>query len=385
MIERSYYTQPMTATLQTRVRERVSDGILLEDTILYPGGGGQPADRGTLNGRSVTAAKSEQGVLHRVTDPADFASGDEVTLTLDWEHRFDYMQQHSGQHLLSAALWQILGAATVSVHQGSDLTTIEVDRAQLTDDELIAVDRYAVDAIAANHPIEATWIDAADLPQYQLRRKTTRSGSIRLVRIGAIDLVACAGVHLPHTSLIQSVAAVGTERIRGNTRAAFKIGLRAARDYQVVQRAARNVGTLLSVPPQELPTRVAQLQDEIAASGHRVSQLASDLAQRIAAGMDGGVHDIGAVDDAVFRALIKHLAAVQTDAAPIGILATVGGTGRWAIIGTVEPERVKTEFLSLAGVKGGGRDRTWQGVLQDAATSEVRTQMEGLVGRTFHE
>lgn len=380
MIERSYYTRPMAATLQTRVRERVDDGLLLDDTILYPGGGGQPADRGTLNGRAVTAAKSDQGVLHRVADPADLAPGDEVTLTLDWEHRFDYMQQHSGQHLLSAALWQVLGAATVSVHQGADLTTIEVDRAQLTDDELSAVERYAVDAIAANHRIEALWIDAADLAQYQLRRKTTRSGSIRLVRIGAIDLVACAGVHLPHTSLIQSVAAVGTERIRGNTRAAFKIGLRAAHDYEVVQRAARKAGTMLSVPPQELPTRVAQLQDELSASGHRVSQLASDLARRIAAGMDGGVYDIGEVDDAVFRALIKHLAAAQTEAAPVGVLATVGDAGRWAIIGAVEPERVKTEFLSLSEIKGGGRDRMWQGVLQ-GATAEVRARLDQLLGR----
>lgn len=380
MIERSYYTQPMVTTLQARVRERVPDGLVLDDTILYPGGGGQPADRGTLNGRSVTAAKSAQGVVHRVADHEDFAPGDEVTLTLDWEHRFDYMQQHSGQHLLSAALWQVLGAATVSVHQGSDVTTIEVNRAQLSEEELSAVERYAVEAIAANHPIEAFWIDAADLAQYRLRRATTRSGSIRLVRIGAIDLVACAGVHLLHTSLIQSVAAIGTERIRGHTRAAFKIGLRAARDYAVVQQAARKVGTLLSVPPQELPTRVAQLQNELAANGHRISQLASDLALRIAAGLDGGVHDIGEVEDAVFRALIKHLAAAQAEAAPIGVLATVGGTGRWAIIGAVEPERVKTEFLSLREVKGGGRAGMWQGVLQ-SATSEVRARMAGLVGR----
>ena len=380
MNELSYYRQPMLQTLTTRVRDRTDDGLLLADTIFYPGGGGQPADRGTLAGRAVGVAKSASGIVHRVDRPQDFAPGDEVELVLDWDHRFDYMQQHSGQHLVSAALWHELGAATLSVHQGAEVTTIEIDRAELSDHDLTKVERYTASAIVADHPIDTFWIDASELPRYRLRRATTRGGSIRLVRIGEIDLVACAGVHLPRTGLLQSIVAIGTERIRGHVRAAFKIGLRAVLEHGVVQRAVREVGTMLSAPTRELPARVLHLQDELAKTKQRVAALADRLALEMSTALRPGVHEIGALDAAVFRALVKRIADARADTAAVGVLTEVDGTVRWAVIGAVDSGRMHDEFLALQEVNGGGRAGVWQGVVRDN-TPQVRACMARLLDR----
>jgi alanyl-tRNA synthetase len=155
--------------------------------------------------------------------------------------------------VLSAALLEVAGAGTVSVAQGSEFTSIEVDTETLTDEQIAAVEERANRAIRADLPIIGFSVDDTELAEYALRRPTKRSGKIRLVRIGdadaPFDLVACGGVHLTRTGLLNLVQTVGVERIRGHQRLHFKIGDRALTDYREKHRAITEAAELFSARP----------------------------------------------------------------------------------------------------------------------------------------
>ncbi|MFW5828018.1 MAG: alanyl-tRNA editing protein, partial [Alkalispirochaeta sp.] len=201
MTHPSYYDDPLAHTFVTTVSAVDPDGafVTLAETLFYPEGGGQPADIGSLGGAKVVdVQKDDTGTIHHyLASPPDTAlqPGDRITGTVDMAHRWDYMQQHTGQHVLSAALAQVAEAPTVSVHQGSELTTIEVDQESLSESVLEAVEDRANKIVRADLPVRGFWIDHTELPNYALRRPTSRTGKIRLVEIDGVDLVACGGVH----------------------------------------------------------------------------------------------------------------------------------------------------------------------------------------------
>ncbi|MFW5642431.1 MAG: alanyl-tRNA editing protein [Alkalispirochaeta sp.] len=277
MTEPLYYSDPLATEFSAVVIDVLpgQNEIVLDRTLFYPEGGGQPADAGTIGGVAVIdVRKGDDGVVRHRLSSLDapptgtvFAPGDTVTGVIDWTHRFEYMQQHTGQHVLSAALYEVAGAGTVSVAQGSEVTSIEIDTDSLGDSTITAVEDRANAVIRENLPVEGFWIDDSELSAYRLRRETSRSGRVRLVRIGAAskpyDLVACGGVHLPRTGMLNLVQTVAVERIRGHQRLHFKIGSRALEDYRRKHRVVTVAAGLFSAQPDQLPERIDQEQREI--------------------------------------------------------------------------------------------------------------------------
>ncbi len=372
-----YYDDATATKFEAKIIEigEHRQAIVLDRTLFYPEGGGQPADRGTINGSVITdVQKRDDGaIVHQLAHPleASISVGNAVTGVIDWEHRFDYMQQHSGQHVLSAALWTVAEAATVSVAQGSDVTSIEIDTDRLSSQQINAVVDCANEAIRDNLPIHGFWITEDELPRYRLRRATGRKGKIRLVQVGnddrPYDLVACGGVHLPSTASLNAVQVVQEERIRGHQRFHFKIGNRALVDYRAKHTVVVDAAEKFSAPFSLLPERIDTERNEIQELRRSLRIRAERIAGYILNGAErvhGGIilHN---EDPDVFKALAEaatvnpqeRLVAVNIEAEKI----------HWAVvIGAELPfpaDRLRKELLSPLNAKGGGKAPLWRGII----------------------
>lgn len=384
-MEPLYYSRPMLKKCDTTIVNKTPDGhgIFLEQTVFYPEGGGQPGDHGHLivDGTqwivSDTQKRDDGTILHVLRNPIPDKTlpGTSVTAVLDWDHRFDYMQQHTGQHILSGALSRVASAATVSVHQGLETTTIEVDVSDLSQDQINQVDDEANRIIDEERAIRSFWVDHTSLEEYQLRRPTSRTGRIRLVEILDFDLVACGGVHLPHTGLVSSVQCVGTETIRGRLRLAYKIGRRVRSDYRIKHRATTEAAVLVSSHPSELPTRVQDAIEEIQELHRVVRKRAERLAELIITEERGTAKPelliLEKEDDDVFKALAETAAVAP--GRRLLLMNATGSTLQWAIvIGTdfsVPAGPLRKEVLEPFGAKGGGKSPLWRGILPECDTA----------------
>lgn len=228
--------------------------VELDETAFFPEGGGQPGDRGEIAGvRVLDTRKDGERVLHRTDGTPE---GGRVRCTVDRSHRTDYMQQHTGQHIISAALVQVADAPTVAVHQGDEFTTIEVDVDHLDDDVWLAVEEAANEVVRRNRPVTGRWIDDGELSSLTLRRETKRRGTIRIVEIDGVDRVACGGVHLAHTGEVGPIHWAGVERIRGRLRSFWRIGDRVRRYARLAADVDAQTRRLLSVGLADLPSRI---------------------------------------------------------------------------------------------------------------------------------
>lgn len=277
MTERLYYTDARLADFDATVVARADDDrrIYLDRTAFYPTSGGQPHDTGTLGGvRVVDVVDEDDRVAHVLERPATLEGT--VHGVVDWGRRHDLMQQHTGQHLLSALLHDLLGAPTVSVHFGAEHSTVDVAREDLAPDALAAVAARANAIVAERRPVEVTFEDAAGIEG--LRKPSERTGVLRIVTIPGIDRNACGGTHLRDTGEIGPIMLLGTERVRRETRIGFRCGervlRRARRDAALVAEAS----ALLKAAPEELSAAVAHVAGEARAAASLLRRQSAELA-----------------------------------------------------------------------------------------------------------
>ena len=276
--KRKYYQEPYLSKLNTRVSGKHEDtsGVwyTFEDTIFYPEGGGQSSDRGLVNGLSVADVKERDGgVWHLVAGALD---GD-VEMHLDWELRFSNMQQHTGQHILSACFKDMHDLDTVSVHLGREETMIELDSGHISDQVLAETEIRANQLIRENHPVNPVWLHRKDLDKYHLRRDIkSDSDEIRLVQIGELDSVGCGGIHVRTTAEIGLIKISGWEMIRNHVRVKAKIGVSAYTYFAQLHTVLAQIGNQFSAALEDLPERVEScLREtrELSAQNKRVTDL----------------------------------------------------------------------------------------------------------------
>lgn len=297
--ERLYYSDPFLRSFTGKVaevREIAGDGrsrwlVSLNRTAFYPTSGGQPFDLGVLR---VSAAggttlevpveevtEDEDGsVWHRVSQPLEV--GNEVEGIIDWDRRFDHMQQHTGQHLLSAIFARELHAPTVSFHLGEESSTIDLAVAPPARHELERVERIANEMIAEDRPVTISYVSRNDaeamLNAGELRKLPDREGVIRLIDIAECDRNACGGTHVRSTGQIGGLLVRGTEKVSRGVRVEFVCGLR------VMNTARRDAGTLaeitglLSTGAPELGPAIRRLLAEVKAGARENQKLNEELA-----------------------------------------------------------------------------------------------------------
>ena len=293
MSDRLYYADPSLASFEAHVSDirevSRSQGkslwqIALDRSAFYPTSGGQPHDTGTLVAISSSGAlleapvlaveEDEQGEVWHTT-PKPLLAGTAVRGHVDWSRRRDHMQQHSGQHLLSAVFYRQLGAATVSFHLGEMSSTIDLARETVSQEDLERVEEAVNEIIAEDRPVTMQTIPREEaemlLAAGKLQKLPEREGAIRLVEIEDIDLNACGGTHVRATGQIGGLLLRGTERMRHGLRVEFVCGLRAAVTARQDLATLSRVAGALSVGRLEVPESVERLLAEGRAA-HKVRQ-----------------------------------------------------------------------------------------------------------------
>ncbi len=252
-------------------------GVVLKETCFYPEGGGQPCDHGTLNGLPVRSVTETDGRISHLMEVASFKPGDKVRGVVDWERRFDHMQQHSGQHLLSQAFVRVLGADTVSFHLGSDESTIDVAVSDLSDQAVLDVEKEANRIVFENRPLRISVRSAADLDSIPLRKKPDLSGDVRLIEIADYDWSLCCGTHVRATGEIGLIKILQWEKYKSGTRVHFACGSRALRDFQAKSGLVKSLSRLLTAGESEIEPIILKWRDEKKSAEKRIVALLDEV------------------------------------------------------------------------------------------------------------
>jgi alanyl-tRNA synthetase len=255
MTERLYYTDSYLTEFHAHVVDRSPDGarIYLDRSAFYPTSGGQPFDTGFIAGASVIDVLDEgERVAHVLAAPVE---AEEVDCRLDWQRRFDHMQQHTGQHLLSAVFAELFDIATVSVHLGAGSSTIDVDSPSLSADQIHAAELRANELVCENRRVSVSFEEASD--EIGLRKPSSRSGELRIVSIDKLDRSACGGTHVSATGEIGLVLIRKLDKVRNSTRIEFLCGLRAVRRARADFDALSQIAHVFSAPIDDTPALVA--------------------------------------------------------------------------------------------------------------------------------
>ena len=262
--ERIYYVDAYAAEFDATALEATGHegkpAVILDRTAFYPTSGGQPFDTGTLGAaRVLDVVDRDDGAVIHVLDRA-IETGP-VHGVVDWDRRFEHMQQHTGQHILSAAFEKVAGARTVSFHLGSDRSTIDLSR-DVPAAELSRVEREANRVVWENREVGVRFVSDEEAAAMPLRKEPRRTGRLRIVEVDQYDLSACGGTHVARTGAIGVVAVSGTEKYKGGLRVEFVCGGRALRAFGALRETVTGCIRQLSVLPAELPDAIARAQSD---------------------------------------------------------------------------------------------------------------------------
>lgn len=259
--EDAYKTEFEAKVISCTETEKGFD-IVLDSTAFFPEGGGQYPDKGMLNGIDVFDVQEDQeGVIHHFLEK-EIPEGEKVLGKIKWEQRFDFMQQHSGEHIFSGLAHSKFGANNVGFHLGYDETTIDLD-VPLSEEQVFEIENEANEAVYKNFPIEISFPSEEELAVLPYRSKKKLSGKIRIVTFPGYDICACCGTHVKRTGEIGLIKVTAFQNYKGGTRLFMLCGNRAFRDYQNKNRDLIKVTNSLSVKPNELCLAVKRLENEI--------------------------------------------------------------------------------------------------------------------------
>jgi alanyl-tRNA synthetase len=364
--------------------------VRLDRSAFYPGAGGQPNDTGTLiahesaheTEHTVLDVFEKDGAVWHVLAAAPPA-GAVVRGRIHWPRRFDHMQQHSGQHLLSQAFARRTGLDTIAVHIGAQECTLDLPTPTISIAALDAVEDDANTIVHENRPLRVYEVDESEISRVPLRAAPKVRGRIRIVEIEEYDWSACGGTHVRSTGQIGLIKLLRAEKRAETTRVTFLCGARALRDYRAVHRDASDIAAGMSVARAELPQTIARLRDEARASAKALAAAQAQLDELeahdlLAAAVDlpSGARAITAIwddrDAASLRAMARRLTAAP---GTIALLAIAGERAQLCFARSrdvaldVAP-LLRAALQSLGGAKGGGAPDFAQGggIAADHAT-----------------
>jgi alanyl-tRNA synthetase len=383
--ERLYYTDPYAIEFDAEVVLVEDDGgrtaVVLDRTAFYPTSGGQPFDTGALGAaRVIEVLDGDDGTIRHVVEGSVGAGP--VHGRIDWPRRFDHMQQHTGQHVLSAAFDKLAQARTESFHLGFATSTVDLAR-EVTPAAIERVEDEANRVVWEDRPVHIRFADAAEAAALPLRKESGRTGRLRLIDVEEFDLSACGGTHVARTGAIGVIAVTGWEKFRGGTRVEFVCGSRALTSHRTLRAVVAGSVRALSVLPGELPAAIERLQADLKDSRKTIKGLHGALAVHEAARLAFEAEPLGSVR-AVIAALegwdpasLKGIAsgiversghvAVLFGTVVGGAIGRPGTTPGYAVVAARSPD-VALDCAALLrkvterfGGKGGGRPELAQG------------------------
>lgn len=341
MTRKLYLDDPYRLSFDGHIvqREETSDGpaVVLEETYFYPESGGQPHDLGTIDGIPLRRVDERGEEVFHVLDR--MPEKDRVSCVVDGARRHDHMQQHSGQHILSAAFIKEANSQTLSFHLGSSTSTIDLDVTSLAPEALSAAEREANRAVREATPIRSYFVKPEEVSRLKLRKASEVEGILRIVEVEGFDVQACCGTHPRNTSEVGPILIRGAERFKKGTRVEFVCGDRALGDYRISIERLRTLSQLFAASEDKLVEAAEKLSEEKNILRKTLQSLREELIQHKALRMaeespagDAVTMVVQRVDDvapAELRLLANYL---------------VKETGRIACLGCVADERAHLVF-----------------------------------------
>jgi alanyl-tRNA synthetase len=384
MTERLYYTDSYLRDFTASITDHADDGrtVYLDRTAFYPTSGGQPFDTGSIAGVAVLDVVDEdQRIAHKLAEVLESGAAEAapVACAVDWGRRFDHMQQHTGQHLLSAVFEELFHLKTVSFHLGAESATIDIEGGSVEPRTILETERRANQVVFENRPVAVEFRDAAEVQG--LRKPSDRDGTLRIVSIDGLDRSACGGTHVRFTGEIGPILIRKLDKIRQTVRVEFLCGSRAVAraraDYEALSKAAQ----LFSSPLDEVPAMLAaQMESARAAEkAHRKLELdlaayqGSELYRNTAPDADG----FRRVSQRAARGSLEELRAVAQNftAQPKAIFTATLAEPPSVLFAVSEDSGIDAgkalkSVIAEAGGRGGGNARIAQGSVPHAAPLE---------------
>jgi len=374
----AYERAPFATALETRIvgggTEKERPYVVLEDTVFYPEGGGQPCDFGTVNGVAVVDVQKRDGqIRHYLVSALETGP---ASLKLDWARRFDHMQQHTGQHLLTAVAQDQFQWETTAFHLGASVCDIELSAPAISPGDMAQLEERVASEIRAHREISARRVSPE---AYRLEAVRSRglpeghTGDIRLVQIAGVDLNTCGGTHLRHTGEIEALKLLGTESIRGGTRLFYVAGGRVRGRLGAHEQRNAALRALLGAPDEDLAPALQIKLDQLLALERRSRKLEEDLAEFQAAALAARPGTLAEAhldgrDMAFLQKLARGVLALDP-AKAVFLTSDAGGQGLFLLsageASALDVPAAGKAVAGLLGAKGGGSGKSFQGKAPD--------------------
>ena len=354
--------------------------VVVDATALYPEGGGQPADLGALGGIAVLDVQEKDDIIyHLLAEPLPASVGDTVAGKVEWTRRFDFMQQHTGQHTISGAFYRLMGADTKSWHLSGDSLSIDIGKTGLSDAAIAEAEQLANEILWQDVPVTAQIMTREEMTRLDMRKGSDREGGIRVVSIGEWDRIGCGGTHVATAG---QVGAIGLRRIETRsamTRIEFVCGARALADFHAKTALVNAAMVALSAKPDEVLNQITRLQGQSDEQRHAIEALRKQLIAYEA-------HDLLAAPQGIADG--RPLICRRMDGRDMDALRTlaqrIAEGGGVALLGSANEGKANLAFacdkaasldlnaalkaaLPLVGGKGGGQKSLAQGGGSDVA------------------
>ncbi len=388
MTRRKYYEDAYRTSFEAHVLETTDvngqPGLVLEETYFYPSSGGQPHDLGWIDGSKVVEVASRPGdaaIVHILDKPL---AASQAEAEIDWNRRFDHMQQHSGQHILSQSFLRVLGAETLSFHMGDNTSTVDIDIEQLNQDGADAVELLANGVTWEDRTIDNRMVTREEAMKYPMRKPPPTDGEeLRLVVITDFDVSACGGTHVHRTGEIGMIKIIGWERRRGSIRAEFVCGSRALHDYGNKNSVIRNLSALYTTGYWELEKSIGRQIEEVSEQRRETKRLQKKLLDHEIAAILREIDDAGDEGSYIMvftdkspkelRIIANQLTEMRT---LVVLLASVGNRtslvfARSGGMAKSMSALIQDAFAMLGSGSGGGSDSYAQGSSEVVATDKV--------------
>lgn len=360
------YLREFTATIMERSRIDDKPAITLDRTAFYPTSGGQMNDTGEINGTPVNNVLMEDGkIWHLLAKPLEKHN---VRGRINWERRFDFMQQHSGFHVLAQSFLRELGTETLSSHLGEKFSTIDVDLAKISADEIARVEELANRVIWENRQIKAYFVSKDELANINVRKSSEIFDPVRLVDIQDFDLDPCGGTHVKNTGEIGIVKILFYEKIRGYLRFTFVAGKRALREFQEQTRILAEVSSILSTGRGEFVASIEKMKSDQSILFKKNKKLEDEILSIVIRELKGAANRAKIVSkiypDLNANSIRKIASIVSREAEGTFLLASEGETPFLVFatsLETLDLRPVLSRALLHINGKGGGKANFVQG------------------------
>lgn len=384
MTEKLYDLNSYLKTFSAKVLSCEKQGetyeVVLNRTAFFPEGGGQPSDIGVLNTVNVLDVHERGDSIVHTTD-RPLPAGQAVMGGVNWAHRFDCMQQHSGEHIVSGIVHRLFGYGNVGFHLGSKVVTVDFN-GELTEENLLLIESMANEAIYRNIPIQVEYPSPEVLAKLNYRSKKELSGAIRIVTVPGYDVCACCGTHVARTGEIGMIRLIAAQKYKGGIRVTLVCGGRALDDYREKSRSVGSVSVLLSAKPEEVSPAVERLLSEYNAVKQENAGLLDQIFTYKAAAVGQGTKYVCLFEESLTPNDLRRFCMLLCERCKVGAAVFSGDeeTGYKYAIGSASADirPLGKELNPAFNGRGGGSKELIQGSLKG-----MKTEIEHFVNQAF--